>query len=63
MSSVQRLARLAAILALTLVLVGWLSSTTATATYVLTRTVDKNGAPLTITQLGRRIFLPVIFRR
>ena len=31
--------------------------------YELTRTVDKNGAPLTITQLGRRIFLPVIMRR
>ncbi len=30
--------------------------------YVLSRTVDKNGAPLTIVQLGRRIFLPIDFK-
>jgi len=30
--------------------------------YALSRTVDKNGAPLTIVQ-GRRIFLPIILRR
>jgi hypothetical protein len=29
--------------------------------YVLTRTVDKNGAPLTIVQ-GRRVFLPILRR-
>ena len=34
----------------------------AGCSYVLTRTVDKNGAPLTIIQLGRRIFLPIIRR-
>ena len=28
--------------------------------YVLNRTVDKNGAPLTIVQLGRRTYLPLI---
>ena len=30
--------------------------------YALSRTVDKNGAPLTIVQ-GRRTFLPIILRR
>jgi hypothetical protein len=30
--------------------------------YLLKRTVDKNGAPLTIIQLGRRTFLPIIRR-
>jgi hypothetical protein len=31
-------------------------------TYTLGRTVDRNGAPLTIVQLGRRTFLPLIRR-
>jgi hypothetical protein len=30
--------------------------------YLLSRTVDKNGAPLTIVQLGRRIYLPAILK-
>jgi hypothetical protein len=30
--------------------------------YTLSRTVDKNNAPLTIIQLGRRVFLPIIRR-
>ena len=30
--------------------------------YVLSRAVDKNGAPLTIVQLGRRTFLPILFK-
>jgi hypothetical protein len=30
--------------------------------YELNRTTDKNGAPLTIVQLGRHIFLPIILR-
>ena len=34
----------------------------AGCSYVLTRTVDKNGAPLTIVQLGWRVFLPIIRR-
>jgi hypothetical protein len=33
----------------------------AGCSYVLTRTVDKNGAPLTIVQ-GRRVFLPILRR-
>jgi hypothetical protein len=31
-------------------------------TYTLSRTVDKNGAPLTIVQLGGRAFLPLVRR-
>ena len=30
--------------------------------YVLNRSVDKNGAPLTIVQLGRRTYLPLIMK-
>ncbi len=32
-------------------------------TYTLSRTVDKNGAPLKIIQLGRRTLLPAILKR
>jgi hypothetical protein len=35
----------------------------AGCSYVLTRAVDKNGAPLTIVQFDGRIFLPLILRR
>ncbi len=31
--------------------------------YLLNRKVDKNGAPLTIVQLGRRTFLPSVLKR
>ncbi len=31
-------------------------------TYTLSRTVDKNGTPLKIVQLGRRTFLPILKR-
>ncbi len=31
--------------------------------YTRSTTVDKNGAPLTIVQLGRRTFLPIVLKR
>jgi hypothetical protein len=33
-----------------------------TYTYIMTRTLDKNNAPLKIIQLGRRILLPIILK-